>query len=434
MSEMLPPSNEREKGFYSKMRGIPGAVVQLFKQQAAKMFTHASEQASGPPMQIAISSVAAARIEKSLHQQLALQHGGVHPPLPTAAEQQLLQRIEAQTRLHNRNNVTRTQAYWACYRAHPELHWALLAHLVSRNGGWCMTDLRGELLPHLINTELVSHVFAFLERANALIFQDAYPQLLLYAESRRRNQSLFHLLPHLHISAWMGPIWQDFWHFHDAAMLTIGLIINEQNYIEDRVVQNPTYQQSVLDTPLFKTQAWLQLNQVGFPCRSAAFDAPPPQPRVMGLILERFTNLSERIAFGKSLYAILFGAPGVLQGAVAFASTTPHTGSRADYWPHLFAPIRKTPPDRKYQERLDGYSLKVGATPIYSPTLQAAWPDKPLDPVEHGEWFSNTKEPLAHLQSITVPHEYDLSQDMCLGLSKIELAVVSAQAIKKFIP
>ena len=123
----------------------------------------------------------------------------------------------------------------------------------------------------------------------------------------------------------------------------------------------------------------------------------PPQPHLAGLILENFTNLSERIEFGKSLYAILFRASGVLQGVLAFASATPHTGSRSDYWPHLFAPIRKTPPDRKYQERLDGYSLKKDAAPFYSPPLHSAWSDRPLAPVERGDWFTGVEEPLKHI-------------------------------------
>ncbi len=430
----LPPKSKNNQGFYGKMRGLPGAVVQLVKQQAAKLMTfseHADHENGSSTPVIEIPPATQARLEKALHQQISLQHGGVTSPSPTFQEQQIVEQIVAQTSLHNRNNVTRTQAYWACYRDFPELHWALLAHMVSRNGGWCMTDLRGELLPHLLNNEATEHLFAFLERANALIFQDAYPQLLLYAESKRRKLNLFHLLPHLHISAWMLPIWQDFWLYQDTALLTLGLIVNEQHYVEERVVQNPIYKQTVLNTPQFKTQAWLQLNQVGFPFRSASKD--PPKPHLAGLILENFKNLSERIEFGKSLYAILFRAPGILQGAIAFATSTPHTGSRSDYWPHLFARIRKTPPDLKYQERLDGYSLKKGAAPFYSPPLQSAWPDRPLATVERGDWFTDLDEPLQHMQSFAVPVSYDLTREMCLGISKIELAVLSAQAIKKLI-
>ena len=61
-------------------------------------------------------------------------------------DQQLLQRIRLKTEQLNVNNVTRTKAYLDFYIAHPEIHWAFLGHMVSRNGGWNMTDLKGEFL------------------------------------------------------------------------------------------------------------------------------------------------------------------------------------------------------------------------------------------------------------------------------------------------
>ncbi|MFS0840108.1 DUF2515 family protein [Paenibacillus sp. 1P03SA] len=91
-------------------------------------------------------------------------------------ERRLVERIRLETQRRNRNNVTRTRAYWNLYEQHPELHWALLAHMVSRNGGWNMTDLEGEFLPSLLKRPAREALFAFLERANVLIFGDAYPQ------------------------------------------------------------------------------------------------------------------------------------------------------------------------------------------------------------------------------------------------------------------
>ncbi|MDR6881580.1 hypothetical protein J2X61_003344 [Bacillus sp. 3255] len=378
---------------------------------------------------IPLAEAWAEQLDTSLRTQTELLRGGVEPFSLAPEERQLLEHIRTRTAVENRNNVTRTMAYWAMYQAHPELHWALLAHLVSRNGGWNMTDLRGELLPRLIDEELVEHLFAFLERANALIFQDAYPQLLLYDASVRQRKNLFHLLPHLHISMWMRPVWDQFWASHDSALLTIGLIVNEQNYIEGRVVQNKRYQLSVLDKPLFKGQAFLQLNQVGFPFLPLDREGDAPLLRLAGLILENFADLSERIEFGKSLYALLFGVPDVLQGALRFAKATPHTGSRADYWPHLYSPIQKASPDKKYQERLDGCFLKEGSSPLYSPALAAAWPDRQVLPAEPGDWYHEAREPLAHLQPITVPETYDLTEAMCTGIRTIELAIRAAQAM-----
>lgn len=61
-------------------------------------------------------------------------------------EKRLVQQITARTKEKNENNVTRTAAYLDFYKRHPEIHWAFLGHMVSRNGGWNMTDLKGELL------------------------------------------------------------------------------------------------------------------------------------------------------------------------------------------------------------------------------------------------------------------------------------------------
>jgi hypothetical protein len=378
---------------------------------------------------IPLSKNFAERLEKGLIQQLELLRGGVQPFPLTLEESGLVEAIRVRTQKENRNNVTRTMAYWACYQAYPELHWALLAHMVSRNGGWNMTDLQGELLPRLIDTDQAEHLFAFLERANGLIFQDAYPQLLLYEASKKCKKNLFHLLPHLDISMWMVPVWHEFWTATDSAALTIALIVNEQNYIEQRIVQKGHFQQTVLNKALFKAQGWLQMNQVGFPFWSQSTETDSLQPRLAGLILENFANLAERIALGKGLYALLFGVPEVLRGVLRFAASTPHTGSRADYWPHLFSPIQKAPPDYLYQERLDGCFLKQGSSPLYSPTLETVWPDRPLMPVEPGDWFQDIETPMEHLRPIEVPQTIDLTPAMSEGLNSIELAILAAQAM-----
>ncbi len=70
--------------------------------------------------------------------------------------------ISQETSRHNRNNLTRTEAYRRIYSETPELHWALLAHLVSRNGGWNMTDLCGDLGSSLTAVDKQA-LFSFLE-------------------------------------------------------------------------------------------------------------------------------------------------------------------------------------------------------------------------------------------------------------------------------
>lgn len=72
------------------------------------------------------------------------------PPLQTW-EQNIIDSIVNVTNTLNANNVTRTAAYLNFYIRHPDIHWALLGHMVSRNGGWHMTDLKGDLLTRLIS-------------------------------------------------------------------------------------------------------------------------------------------------------------------------------------------------------------------------------------------------------------------------------------------
>jgi hypothetical protein len=353
------------------------------------------------------------------------------------AEQAALDHIRERTVTANRNNLTRTAAYWQVYSSCPELHWALLAHMVSRNGGWSMTDLKGELLARLLGEQECRDIFLFLERANSLIFQDAYPQLLLYTESLRLGRPMFHLLPHLHVSAFMQPVWSSFWESRDPVPLTICLIINEQHYIEGRVVRNSFYQKQVLDKPAFWMQPLMQLNQVVFPYAEVGGDAgrSPDGPslsgnlpafRLAGLVVENFSKLEERIGVGKALYAMLFGIPAIRRGTESFAALQPHTGSRADYNPYLFTQAKKAPPQKLYAERLDGYGLRPGAEPLYSPRLNAAWEDHPSEAVERYDWFIDIQSADA-LTGCTAPAALDMTGEACLGLYKLELAVLAAE-------
>lgn len=231
-------------------------------------------------------------------------------------ETQLVERIKMKTEEHNRNNITRTKAYLDFYQKFPDIHWAFLAHMVSRNGGWNMTDLKGDLLSDLLDKQTKLDFFSFLERVNWLIFQDAFPQLLLYEESVKRKQSLFHLLSFFNISFFMEVVWNSFWKYRDAYLLTSALIINEQNYIEQRVMNNNEYQKKVLESFEFKLQELLSFNHILFPYQQKG------KIRIVGLTINQFSSLEERILFGKRLYSLLF-AEGILPSAKAWARLIP---------------------------------------------------------------------------------------------------------------
>lgn len=334
--------------------------------------------------------------------------------------------IRRQTGAANRNNITRTAAYWTIYQQHPEIHWAFLAHMVSRNGGWSMTDLAGDLMAQLLSTEERGHIFKFLERSNALIFHDAYPQLLLYRESRLVGRPLFHLLPQLGVSRFMRPVWEQFWSKPEPVALTICLIMNEQHYIEGRVVQNPYYRKHVLERPAFRFQAQLQETQVLFPYRRVTQDgAEGLTPwRLSGLTLERFSDLRERIRVGKTLYGILFGNPIIRNGVHAFAAAQPHTGSRADYHPALYtaAAQKASPPGILPAERLDGYGIRAGAQPFYSPRLTQVWADQPFAAPGGADWFREQPQLQPFSGTAKAPRATDMTGETCLGLYKLELA------------
>lgn len=341
-------------------------------------------------------------------------------------ERELINHIRAETKLHNLNNVTRTEAYRTVYFHSPELHWALLAHLVSRNGGWNMTDLKGEWLPRLLNAEQCDELFMFLERCNALIFSDAYPQLLLYQWSRRQGRSLFHLLPGMGVSSFMEPVWSQFWRESDSVLLTIALIINEQHYIEERVVRNPQYKLAV-HSLLARLQAILQLNGVVFPYGLGGEGAcgSGSELQLAGLVIENFGDLSERIQFGKRLYAMLFGIPPVLHGARCFAGAVTHTGSRADYAPFLFQ--KKNKPRDLNGEKISGGKLINGADPLYSPELADAWGNIELREAEAGDWYGYAGETLPFFEELSLPKHFEISNEYGMMLDKLEFAALASR-------
>ncbi len=340
---------------------------------------------------------------------------------------QWIARISRETSVWNQNNVTRTQAYWNIYQECPELHWALLAHMVSRNGGWSMTDLKGEWLPLLLPAEIREAQFELLETCNALIFRDAYPQLKIYVESRRGGAPLFRLLPELGISSFMLPIWERFWASRGesnrrreevSTLLTVALIVNEQHVIEDPVVQNPHFRDRTLESASFRMQPLLQTNQVVFPMQSPGGHGNRPA-KLAGKVLERFADLDERIQFGKCLYGMLFGYPIVREQVATFAMKHPHTGSRADYWPQRYCAA----PDRT------GGQAECAAGPRWhSPALAAAWPDRPLPGRPCRDWFpgSDEHDVYSWLTSPKPPLVFDMTYEHLLGQRKLQAAALLA--------
>jgi hypothetical protein len=293
-------------------------------------------------------------------------------------EKQLIIAINQKTKLWNRNNITRTKAYFDFYMNNIEIHWAFLAHMVSRNGGWNMTDLKGSHIVQLLSYEKAAVFFRFLEKANYFIFKDAFPQLLLYEASKKANKSYFHLLCFFEVSSFMGPVWRMFLKAEqdNRKLLTISLIINEQYLIEKKVMNNPYYHKKIVTSLTFGLQEKLGFTHILFPYKIKT------KLNLTGLTVQQFTNVKSRINIGKRLYVLLFNSPEVIKGALLFCNETSHTGSREDYMPSLFS------------------SQKEVKGKFYSPRLETAWEDHSHPYQLTEDWF---QEPTRVIDFYTLP-------------------------------
>ncbi|MBM7602124.1 hypothetical protein JOC75_000094 [Metabacillus crassostreae] len=302
------------------------------------------------------------KIEESLRK--------VDPVVITQKEKKLIRNIQHNTQQLNLNNITRTKAYLSYFKDHEEIHWAFLAHMVSRNGGYNMTDLKGSLLDPLLDEEDKMILFHLLEKANALIFHDAFPQLLLYKFSLKEQTSLFHLLPAFNVSKFMIPIWEDFLEHKNSTLLTFALITNEQQYIEKNLMSEKTIKENILHSLTYLIQEKLGFTHVIFPYKRYSF---LPKYSLSGLEVHNFNSVVSRIKIGKHLYNILF-TKNRYETILEFAIKHHHSGSRSDYWPHIFS-----------NNELEHHKL-------VSPTLTKAWRNIPHRFHMNQDWFTQLSQ------------------------------------------
>jgi hypothetical protein len=236
-------------------------------------------------------------------------------------DDEIVSHIVNTTNNKNYDNISRTKAYEDFYFRHPEIKWAYLASMVSRNAGWSMTDLQGKWLRKALSIEQRSLLFMTYEHANWTIFQDAYPQLLLYEWSKKRNKPLFYLLNAFQVSHFMEIEWTRFWQEDQTERLLTALIINEQNIIQNPVIDNKKYKDKVFKTIPYKIQDRFHFSTVVFPILSG---------KLFGFSVSKFNHLKNRIELGKQLAWLLFSA-GLYDQFITFSKSVPHTGSRYDY-------------------------------------------------------------------------------------------------------
>ncbi|MFS0781426.1 DUF2515 family protein [Bacillus sp. 1P06AnD] len=225
------------------------------------------------------------------------------------------------TNTWNRDNISRTAAYLSFFKQHPEIRWSFLASMVSRNAGWNMCDLEGATLSKALPLQVRRELFMAYEMANYLIFRDAYPQLLLYHYSTKKQSSLFHLLPAFFVSNFMKEEWEAFVKGREKERLMRAMIINEQNVIQRQVIEGEGKNKNIFETALFAIQDRLHFSTVIFPTKRG---------ELFGSSVSGFKKVSARIYLGKKLASILFSAE-LFPAFYQFALDTEHTGSRRDY-------------------------------------------------------------------------------------------------------
>jgi Protein of unknown function (DUF2515) len=230
-------------------------------------------------------------------------------------------KISSRIDLHNLDNISRTLAYQRFYMHHPEIKWSLLASLVSRNAGWNMTDLKGAWYPLLLKEKMQHLLFLTYEKANWCIFQDAFPQLLIYHYSTLYNENLFHLLEEFHVSQFMIEEWNRYWEQKDGDRLMQALIINEQNVIQKPVIEHPLYKRKIFRSGLFFVEDHFHFNSVVFPTITG---------ELYGASAHDFRSLDKRIRLGNILSQILFDKE-LYPHFLTFSLKTVPTGSRKEY-------------------------------------------------------------------------------------------------------
>lgn len=252
----------------------------------------------------------------------------------TDAEKKIITVIRNLVKKNNLDNISRTNAYLRFYQAYKDIRWSFLAHMVSRNAGWNMCDLEGKWFPKILDPKTRLILFQTYERANWLIFQDAFPQLLLYHYSTKKGKPMFHLLKFFHVSTFMVREWERYWKSRNQERLLVALVINEQNVIQRPVIEHPLYKKKVFHSFIFSFQDWFHYSCVLL---------PTVHGKLYGASVNGFRSVDKRIDLGKRLASILFDERWYTS-FYEFALNTIHSGSRYDYEQYLHPKHNRTTP------------------------------------------------------------------------------------------
>ncbi|HTJ45889.1 MAG TPA: DUF2515 family protein [Kofleriaceae bacterium] len=213
--------------------------------------------------------------------------------------------------VRNEDNVSRTAAYLELYthlRAQDlDLPWVLMAHLVSRNAGYLMSDLARQVERMPLMKSAIENLFALLERANWLIFHDAWWHLGCHLLGRPLERPR---VPEFMIEAWARR--------SSERELVLDLVHNEQHLIEHRAVHHPDLAEGA------RLLAMIEQSGREKPLVFPIPDAP-------SISVGGFADLSKRIDTGRRIYDQVLADRDRRDALWAWARAHPHTGSREVY-------------------------------------------------------------------------------------------------------
>ena len=119
------------------------------------------------------------------------------------------------------------------------------------------------------------------------------------------------------------------------------------------------------------------------------------------------------------MYSLLFRDTHVLSQIISWAQHHPHTGSRKDYWPHLFSSVNESFSREFYKRRIKKCQLRNGAYRIYSPALIYAWRDMKHEEVDSEDWFTDWQV-VNYLVDKEENINGQITEDYCKTLEKLK--------------
>ena len=261
----------------------------------------------------------------------------------------VFERFLEQKHARNADNVTRTESYLELY-AHTrglghELPWLFMAHMVSRHAGYLMSDLGRTLADERtpkteVVVSVIENVMALLERANFLIFADAWTHVLLHLLGRSADPGGD--TPQFMRSAWLR---------YETALkrgaaidrtleraLVMDLVHNEQHFIEQRAVNHPRFAAGLATIELIEREG--REKPIHFPITTHEI-------RVAG-----FADLTRRIAAGARIFDEVLADRGRRDQIYVLARAHAHTGARTLYGGKPGPPVREAWPVERVRRLL----------------------------------------------------------------------------------